>query len=155
MRRSALGLALTLAASLGASSAGAEPFVYVTNEHSGTVTVIDAATDKPLVHLKTGGRPRGIQLSADGKTVFVARCDPEFRKQNAIDAILAIDVAKRRVTAHYDGGSDPEQFAVGLDGRLYVANEDAGTASVTHLGKKRVEAGDGSTSPRRPATRSR
>lgn len=98
---------------------------------AGTVTVIDVATDRPVVHLKTGGRPRGIQVSADGRTVYVARCDPEFRKQNAIDAILAIDVAKKKVIAKFDGGSDPEQFAVSRDsGHLYVANGLSGDVSV-------------------------
>src|SRR5215213_4563771 len=121
--------------------AHAAPFVYITNERSGNVTVIDAATDKPLYNLHTGGRPRGIQVSADGRTVYVARSDPQFNKQSPLDSILAIDVAKKRVAAHLDAGSDPEQFAVSRDGkRLYITNEDAGTASVTDLAQMKVTA---------------
>ncbi|HKH46415.1 MAG TPA: cytochrome D1 domain-containing protein, partial [Thermoanaerobaculia bacterium] len=123
------------------TTASAAPFVYVTNERSGNVTVIDAATDKPVYNLHTGGRPRGIQVSADGRTVYVARSDPQFNKQSPLDSILAIDVTKKRVTAHLDAGSDPEQFAISRDGkRLYITNEDAGTASVTDLTQKKVTA---------------
>ena len=119
---------------LSATTASAAPFAYVTNEHSGTVTIIDVATDRPVLNLHTGGRPRGIQTSADGRTIYVARSDPQYRNHNPLDAILNIDVAHRKILAYLDAGSDPEQFAVSRDGkRLYITNEDAGTASVTDL----------------------
>lgn len=41
--------------------------------------------------------------------------------------------------ARYDAGTDPERFVVSPDGsRLYASNEDAGTASVTDVRRKRV-----------------
>src|SRR5947208_3247074 len=89
--------------------AAAAPFAYVSNERSGSVTIIDTATDKPVLELKVGGRARGIQMSADGKTLYVARCGLQRQTKSPLDAILAIDVAARRVTAKYEAGSDPER----------------------------------------------
>ncbi|HEX7180846.1 MAG TPA: PQQ-dependent catabolism-associated beta-propeller protein [Thermoanaerobaculia bacterium] len=132
--RARLGIAVLL--SLLSLPTHAAPFAYVSNERSGTVTILDVATDKPVANLRVHGRPRGIQVSADGKTIYVARSDPQNRKQNPLDAVLAIDVRQRQVVAKYDGGSDPEQFAVSPDGkRLFISNEDAGTASVTQVEK--------------------
>ena len=64
-------LAAALVASLPtvASAAGFE--VYVTNERSGDVTVIDGATFKVVQTIPVGKRPRGIHASPDGKTVYV------------------------------------------------------------------------------------
>src|SRR6478752_1432966 len=45
------------------ASAGAEPYAYVPNEGSGTISIIDTATDATVGEIKTGGRPRGIAAS--------------------------------------------------------------------------------------------
>jgi YVTN family beta-propeller protein len=46
--------------------------VYVTNEKSGDVTVIDPGTHTVVATIPVGKRPRGIHVSPDGKTVYVA-----------------------------------------------------------------------------------
>src|SRR5438067_7163807 len=46
--------------------------VYVTNEKSGGLTVIDGASRKVLGTVPVGKRPRGIRVSPDGKTLFIA-----------------------------------------------------------------------------------
>src|SRR5260221_9988709 len=46
--------------------------VYVTNEWSGDLTVIDAETQSAIGTYKLGKRPRGIQASPDGKSLYVA-----------------------------------------------------------------------------------
>src|SRR5688572_10316881 len=53
-------------------SAAAAHRVYVTNEMSGDMTVIDGGTHKVVATVPLGKRPRGIQLSPDGKQLFVA-----------------------------------------------------------------------------------
>jgi PQQ-dependent catabolism-associated beta-propeller protein len=106
----------------------------VSNERSGTVSVIDTATNKVVSTLKVGSRPRGIHVN--GNRVFVALSDTARQAQSTADAILAFDLAGRRILGRYDAGSDPEQFAVSRDGStLFTSNEDAGTASITRLGK--------------------
>jgi len=42
-------------------------FVYVSNERSGDISVIDGATDAVVATFKAGKRPRGIHAAPDGK----------------------------------------------------------------------------------------
>ncbi|MEQ1871617.1 MAG: hypothetical protein ABL961_16500, partial [Vicinamibacterales bacterium] len=46
--------------------------VYVTNETSGDLSVIDAATNAVIGTIPLGKRPRGIAASPDGTTLFIA-----------------------------------------------------------------------------------
>src|SRR2546427_5040803 len=61
-----LGLSILALAFL--SLARAAPFAYVPNERSGTVSVIDTASDQAVATIKTGGKPRGIAASPDGRS---------------------------------------------------------------------------------------
>src|SRR5688572_30680493 len=45
---------------------------YVTNEGSGELTILDTSNDSVVGTIPVGTRPRGIRLSEDGRTVFVA-----------------------------------------------------------------------------------
>src|SRR6266478_1183256 len=45
--------------------------VFVSNERSGDVSVIDGGTDAVVATFKVGKRPRGIHASPDGKRLFV------------------------------------------------------------------------------------
>jgi len=121
-------LLLSLALLPGAAQA---PTLWVSNERAGTLTVIDTATDRMVATVAVGGRPRGIQASPDGRTVYVAVSRPANARPGAPEGIVAVDAASRRVRARFAAGTDPEQFAVGRDGaHLYASNEDAGTTSV-------------------------
>lgn len=121
------------------------PRVFVSNEMSGTVSVVDPATQQVVATIIVGKRPRGIRASADGKTVFVAlsgspiagpgvdesKLPPPERQH---DGIGVIDVASGQLTRILKGGTDPEQFAISADGaRLFIANEDAGQATVLDI----------------------
>lgn len=53
-------------------AAHAQPFAYVPNEGSGTVSVIDTKTDALVADIAVGGKPRGIAASPDGSRVFVS-----------------------------------------------------------------------------------
>src|SRR5580704_275308 len=48
------------------------PRLYVSNEASGDVTIIDLATGKVQSTLPVGKRPRGIQRAPNGSAVYVA-----------------------------------------------------------------------------------
>src|SRR5205823_14588829 len=45
--------------------------VFVSNERSGGVSVIDGATDEVVATFKVGKRPRGMRATPDGTRVFV------------------------------------------------------------------------------------
>src|ERR1700755_1901812 len=116
-------LALAVAAHVSAA-----PYqIFVSNEHSGDVTVIDGTTLKAVATFPVGKRPRGIHASPDGKTVYVALSgtpiegppqldakgnpilkdrskkddddddDAKSKSDKSADGIAIIDVAKRKV----------------------------------------------------------
>src|SRR5262245_11890262 len=46
--------------------------LFVTNENGGDITVVDVAAAKAVATIPVGKRPRGIRVSPDGSTLFVA-----------------------------------------------------------------------------------
>src|SRR3954470_16395310 len=134
--------------------------VCVSNEKSGTVTIIDGVSDQVITTLAVGKRPRGIHASPDGKLLYVAlsgspisgppqldaKGNPIFqeeddeRSDHAADGIGVVDLERKAFLRKLPGGSAPEEFAVGKDGnKLYVSNEDVATASVVDVASGRVE----------------
>ena len=146
--------------------AGQNYQVFVSNEKSGDVTVIDGKDHQVLGTIPVGKRPRGIHASPDGKTVYVAlsgtpiaappqldaKGNPIFQKgkddddddsvkaDKSADAIGVVDVAQRKLTGRIAAGSDPEEFSLSKDGaKLYVSNEDVKTASVIDIATGKVQ----------------
>src|SRR5262245_34894864 len=131
------------------SSAPAAPIppvrVFVTNEAAGSLTVIDVATAAVIATAPLGTRPRGIQPSPDGKSLYVAlsgspSAPPGVDEKTlpppdrSADGIGEIDADSYKVKRVIRAGNDPEQLAVSADGqRLYVANEDAAQVSVVDV----------------------
>src|SRR5690606_15478867 len=64
------------------------PYLFVSNEGSGDVTVIDAREHRAIAVIPLGGdeRPRGIHVSPDGSAVFVALSDDAPRSESDADA---------------------------------------------------------------------
>jgi YVTN family beta-propeller protein len=116
--------------------------VYVTNEGSGDVTVIDGRSREVVATLPLGKRPRGIAASSDGKRLFVALsgsplAGPGIDEKSlppadkTADGIGVVEVVSGRVERVLKGVSDPEQLVINRAGtRLYVASEDTGKAIV-------------------------
>ena len=65
-------LCLLLAGAIVVRAESPNYFVFVSNERSGDVTVIDGASDTVVATFSVGKRPRGIHAAPDGKRVFVA-----------------------------------------------------------------------------------
>ena len=111
-------------------SAQAAPVrVFVTNEESNEVSVIDGATNKVIARVPVGPRPRGIGVSPDHREIYVA--------VSGESKIAVIDPATLKVVRHFSSGNDPETFAVHPNGNLYISNEEDAKASVynPHTGK--------------------
>ena len=62
---------LVAAGALLARAESPSYLVFVSNERSGDVTVIDGATDAVVATFPVGKRPRGIHATPDGKRLFV------------------------------------------------------------------------------------
>src|SRR5689334_7622991 len=63
---------ILIGAMTGGSQTASMYDVYVTNETSGDLTVINGATHKVVATIPLGKRPRGIKVSPDGKTLYIA-----------------------------------------------------------------------------------
>lgn len=127
MKIVAAAIALLLACSAQAGR------LYVTNERDGTLQVIDTATDRVIATARIADRPRGVVLSPDGKRVYLAVSWWRNGKQPRTnkERILALDAHTLKAVREYAAGTDPECVAVSPDGkRLYLSNEDAGTATI-------------------------
>jgi YVTN family beta-propeller protein len=146
--------------------AGANYRVFVTNERSGDLTIIDSVEHKAIATVPIGKRPRGIHASKDGKLLFIAlsgtpisgppaldaQGNPIFKKHaddddederksdKSADGIAVFDARELKVLRKINGGSDPEQFALSPDGtRLYTSNEDVGSASIVNIQSGKIE----------------
>jgi YVTN family beta-propeller protein len=126
--------------------------LYVSSEGSGTVTVIDVATRSIVGRIAVGKRPRGVQVSPDGRVVYVALSGSpaagpdkkdggeEEQADKSADGIGVIDATGNTLVRTLTAGSDPEQLAIGPDGRtLYVANEDAAELSAVDIERNVVK----------------
>src|SRR3984957_3557337 len=112
------------------------PRVYVTNEVSGDMTVIDSGTSTVVATVPLCKRPRGIHASPDRKTIYVALSGSPIAGPNvdestlpppdkSADGIGVFDVQQNKLVKVLHGGNDPENFDVSKDGKqIYISNED-------------------------------
>lgn len=103
---------------------------------SGTVSVVDLVQGKELAQIATGLHPSDLELSRDGRLLYVANANS--------DSVTVIDVPRRapagevivRPASGLPFGSAPNALALSQDGRwLYVAN--GGNNAVAVLGLDR------------------
>jgi YVTN family beta-propeller protein len=134
------------------SGTGTAELAYVTNEDSQDMSVIDTRVDSVVATIPVGTRPRGVRVSEDGKTVFVAlsgspKCPPtmadeeceKLKADKSKDGIAVVDVMSRKVSRVLPGGSDPEAFDISRDGTtLFVSNEDADSASIVDIASGKI-----------------
>jgi len=160
--------AAVLIAAPGSSLRAAPAYqIYVSNERSGDLTVINGSDFSVAATIPAGKRPRGIHVSPDRKTVYVALSgtpieappqidahgNPVFAKKKgaddddddsnadkSADGIGVVDVATRSLRGKLKAGSDPEEFDLSRDGQqIYISNEDTKTASVINIATGKLE----------------
>jgi YVTN family beta-propeller protein len=119
--------------------------VYVSNETAGTVAVIDPATGAVEAAIPVGKRPRGLKVSRDGRTLYVALSGSPIAPpgvdestlppaDRSADGIGVVDLATRKTVRVIHSGQDPEAFDLSPDGKwLYVSNEETAEMSVVDL----------------------
>jgi len=113
---------LLLASSISFLSQAA-PLAFVSNEGSGTISVIDLATNLVINTMETSGKPRGIYASPNSDFVYAT----EFTKEQ----LLKIDVPNQKIIQKSSLGKSPEAIYVSKDGKwITVANEDSNSVSI-------------------------
>jgi lanthanide-dependent methanol dehydrogenase len=115
--------------------------IYVSDEDSHEVSVVDPNAHRVIASIPVGRRPRGMRLAPDGRMLFVAlsgspkggpgaAAAAEAAVDRSADGIGAVDLASGRVARTFPSGNDPESFDLTPDGRaLYVSNEDSAATS--------------------------
>ncbi|MPZ19934.1 MAG: beta-propeller fold lactonase family protein [Luteitalea sp.] len=116
--------------------------IYVTNEMSGDLSVIDGATHEVIATVPLGKRPRGIHASPDRQTIYVALSGSPISPpgvdestlpppDRSADGIGRFNLQANELEKVLESGSDPEEFDLSPDGRLlYISNEDKAEASI-------------------------
>src|SRR6266852_6205678 len=87
--------------------AAAQPFAYVTNQGSGSVSVIDVANNTVVATVPVEGRPWAVAISPGGALAYVANSDAKF--------VSVIDTTTNTVVASVDVGSPSTGVAVTPD----------------------------------------
>ena len=96
--------------------------IFVTNERSNSVSVINGDSLEVEASIDIGERPRGIGLSPDRSELYVAVSEENL--------IAVVDPASLKILRKFKSGSDPETFAVHPNGNIYISNEDDAKATV-------------------------
>jgi YVTN family beta-propeller protein len=100
------------------------PEIYVTNEASGDLTVIDG-TDLKAVATIPLGKLSGWPVSPPG--VDERTLPPPDR---SADGVGIVDIRAGKLLGMMRGVTNPEQLAVGPDGMVYAPSEDSGSVVV-------------------------
>lgn len=152
MRLGILAVLLVILAGCAKQDAAKGYRIYVTNERSGDLSIIDSATHEVVATVPLGKRPRGIHASPDGKFIYVALSGSPIAgpgvdestlppADKAADGIGVYDVAQGKLVKMIKSGSDPEEFAISADGKvLFVSNEDVAGISVLDLATEKIVA---------------
>jgi YVTN family beta-propeller protein len=133
-RFAALWAVLTIGLGLAAFPAEAQPFAYVANGGTDTVTVIDTAMHPPsmVTTVGVGMSPDGVAVTPNGKHVYVANATS--------NTVLVIGAATNMVVGlPIMVGVNPIGVAITPDGtQAYVTNFHDGTVSVINTATKMV-----------------
>src|SRR5438105_2198811 len=85
----------------------AEPYAYVPNEGSGTISIVDTANDTVTGEIRVGGRPRGIASDPARKILYIT--------DQPSSALKVIDAASGRITGEVQLGKSPEGVYLSSD----------------------------------------
>lgn len=124
--------------------------VWVSAEDGGELVCINAETGAITARVRVGKRPRGVKVSRDGKSIFVAlsgspRGGPNVDEsklppaERSADGVGVVDIAGKKLLRTHSSGQDPESFDLSLDGKLlYISNEETAQLSVLDLSASKV-----------------
>ena len=106
-------------------------YIFVSNENSDTVVVLDKSTKKIIKIMETGGRPRDLKFNKDHSKLYVV-----VSQENHI---LEIDAEKLEIIDSFDTGDDPEIFDIDTKNKLIaVSNEDDNELTLIDMRTKKI-----------------
>lgn len=120
-------------------------WLYVAENLSNKVAVIDLATQQVVTKISVGEYPYDCLLAPDGKRVYVSNWGAR--------SVAVIDTATNQVAGNIQTGDHPNDLEITRNGKtLYVANANSNTVSVIDTAQlKEVEAISTALHPKSPA----
>ena len=111
-----------------------DPCVYVANQSSNNVAVIDGATNNVIHHIPAGKTPQFLAVNPAGSRVYVST-----HAQVNSGLVTVIDTATYNIVANIAVGPNPTGLALDSSGsRLYVVNSGDNTLSVIDTSTNQV-----------------
>ena len=105
--------------------------IFVSNEGSDTVTIIDSNKLEIIKTINTGGRPRDMRISPDKRFLYVATSEANH--------IEIIDLQSLSIIGTVETGDDPEIFAIDPENKIIVvSNEDDNEVTVIDINTKKI-----------------
>src|SRR6266513_2113846 len=127
--RSPSALMIIIVSMVGISPAASQPYAYVTNAGSATVSIIDTQTDKVTSTFNVGEKPRGIAASVDGARLYIG---------HQTGALIERDVYTDK-SARITVGGSAKAIRVSPDGRLLsIVIGDSDVIALTDMATLRV-----------------
>jgi YVTN family beta-propeller protein len=131
--------------SAGGIRVGAEPegvivapdsrTLYVANQNSKILSIVDAATQK-VTSIKLRNTPRFVAISRDGRRLFVSMYENDKKTGSGV---AVVDTAARKVLGYVKTGNQPFTLAVGPDGRLWVPIHSEGRVEIYSAGDQKPD----------------
>ena len=136
MRRRVLFVLVALVNASGQSQAAPAHPVMVTAEAAGKVLFVNAETGQPAGEIAVGGRPRGLALSRDGQSLFVAvaapvsgvsgttASGPAWGAPGSGPGLAVLDVRAGKLDRKLPAGPSPASVALSPDGTVAFVTND-------------------------------
>ena len=109
--------------------------IYVANQDSDVVSVVDAASRR-VTSVRLRNTPRFVTTSRDGRLVYVSM----YEDDKSGSGVAVVNAASRRVVRYLATGEQPYTLAVGPDDRLWVPIHGQGRVEMYDVGDQRPAA---------------
>ena len=106
-------------------------YIFVSNENSDSITVLNEENKTVIKTVNTGGRPRDMKFSKDKTKLYIVVSEENH--------IAILDLNKLEISGYIETGDDPEIFDISPDGKiLAVSNEDDNELTIIDLHTKKI-----------------
>ena len=106
-------------------------YIFVSNENSDTIAVLDLNTKELVKTIQTGGRPRDLKFNKDFSRLYAVVSEENH--------ILEIDTKKIEIVRTINTGDDPEIFDIDVENKIIaVSNEDDNELTIIDLETKKI-----------------
>ena len=106
-------------------------YIFVSNENSDTIAVLDLNTKELIKTIQTGGRPRDLKFNKDFSRLYAVVSEENH--------ILEIDTKKIEIVRTINTGDDPEIFDIDVENKIIaVSNEDDNELTIIDLETKKI-----------------